>query len=266
MRAAGKDSRAFTLIELLVIIGIIAILAAMLLPALAHAKAAAKRVPCLNNLRQLAEVWMMYAADNNDLVVANGEEEPVSTSEKLWVQGAFYYADAVTNSAYLTDPDYALFANYLRTGQLYVCPADRQMVSLNGKSYPKLRSYSLNAYAGWVGAWDIRLSPLFKVFHKHSDVAVQMPAGLFLFADVNPDSICWPYFGVQMQQDSFFNFPGAAHDNGAVMSFADGHAENHRWQDPRTIVAYSPDYHLHQDFSPGNPDIQWLRDRTTVPK
>src|SRR5205814_4322449 len=75
----------FTLIELLVVIAIIAILATLLLPALASAKAKAQSIQCVNNLKQLSIIWVMYAGDNQERLAQNGD----GSLAPNWISGSF---------------------------------------------------------------------------------------------------------------------------------------------------------------------------------
>ena len=85
VKSIRHTRRAFTLIELLVVIAIIAVLMAILMPALSRAREQGKRIVCMNNLKGLTLAWMMYAQENDDKVVRTRANQTKSALDQGWV-------------------------------------------------------------------------------------------------------------------------------------------------------------------------------------
>ena len=305
------NSDGFTLIELLVVIGTVGVLAADLLPAFGQSKGNSQSFQCLENTRRLALAWRMYSEDNRDLMVYSSDDgigtvpyqTTVSPSRNqgnncAWTWSKMDFSgENVYN--YDTNADITLrpLWQYVKNATVYKCPADPSTVTVslsqntnfpNGSVVPRLRSYSMNFYLGGFGnnAADDPTGP-FTVYLKQTDLSNKKSPGpnkTFVFICERCDCINWGSFetdfagyplptsaGNPAAYQWNTDLPSSYHDFSASVSFADGHAELHRWRDPTT----TPPLILGEltggkgsgaTYDAGrSPDVAWMQSVTARP-
>jgi prepilin-type N-terminal cleavage/methylation domain-containing protein len=264
--AADHSRHGLTLIELLVVIAIISLLASLLLPAMSGAKANAKMVACLGNLRQLEAAFQMYAADNGGYLACNVEFEPEfnpAFGTNAWVYGDMKNKSDATNALMI---EIGKLFSYTPQPLAFHCPADATV----GEGLPRVRSYSMNS---WIGSTEMETEEEqtpFRVFLKDADLAAGMPASIWVHIDENVATLDDGWFLVTMNNSQpFANLPASRHQNGYGLDFADGHAENYRLRSP---VAHVPENQANAsaqffapEVSPTNSDWIKLKSVTTSP-
>jgi prepilin-type N-terminal cleavage/methylation domain-containing protein len=239
-RLPEQNRQGFTLVELLVVLAALAVLTTVLLPALAAPQSDGKAFQCLNNTKRLTTAWLMYASDNDDRLLPNPG----------WLNGGTMdwgnnYAN-IDVASMLTN---AWIATYVKSTVLFKCPADVYQSPQNPG--PRIRSYALNAGVGGAPALTPAPSPQYPAGRTYSNKgAVKMtdlntpgPAKTWVVVDEHPDSINDGSFyfnaGYEPSMYEWRDFPASHHDGACGFSFADGHAEMHRWLETARKFGFS---------------------------
>jgi prepilin-type N-terminal cleavage/methylation domain-containing protein/prepilin-type processing-associated H-X9-DG protein len=260
--ACKEEGNGFTLIELLVVIAIIAILAALLLPVLSKAKARAQGANCTSNMKQLQLAATLYGSDYNDYLPCNVPLSPEfggdsTTGKPCWVDGTMSSdidgvsisenpVGCATNPFYLGVQGNQRFGvtlvgsigSYAKNAGVYQCPADKYLDPDWHRT--RVRSCSMNLQCGTVaipgdntyGAGQ-RNGINYKEFIKFSNFGggALSASDCFVFLDENPLSLNDGWFLYILDGSDINDRPAINHGPSSSFSFADGHAELHRWHD-----------------------------------
>jgi prepilin-type N-terminal cleavage/methylation domain-containing protein len=214
-----RKAHAFTLVELLVVIGIIALLIAMLMPALQRARDQANRTQCMSNIRQLTVGWLQYATEHKFRIMGSNTQTPA--------QGDWVVGDSYGNTEKSIEE--GLLYPYLKSTKVYKCPGDTGF---------HVWTYSCSNFMnGEDGGGTLKVVKSLNQV-KHSSET-------FVFTEENDyraDATGYnrnSFMVLPIPSLTWIDFPANFH-KGCTVSFVDGHAIYFPFSDPRTALIRAP--------------------------
>jgi len=221
---------AFTLVELLIVIAMIAILAGLLLPALAKAKAKAQSTGCISNLHQMAVAWNQYVLENDDVM------PPSMTPGAVGVEGnpGSWVLGNAQRDTDTTNIQQGVLYRYVGSPSVYRCPADKSVVS-GHPGLRRTRSYSMN---WWLNSNRNGIeTPNTTPEDKTKLSQLISPTQIFVLADENEKTINDGSLVVPSDKyappDQWWDMPSDRHSQSCNFFFADGHYDQHKWKWPK---------------------------------
>ena len=261
--------KGFTLIELLVVISIIALLVAILMPALNNARELATGAVCLGNQKTLITAFIMYCNDNDDNMCSGFVRDEISETlgrpipnPPEWCRAPMlirkrgnniiksYAGDHPTQETRLNGIREGALYKYINTPESYHCPGDKRWLKGTCLGLPPdfaiYRSYSMpEFYFVWdedpsnPQCFSVEQEYLYSP-HEKKITNIKPPTQKMAFLEMN-------YYGSEnhgkFEYDGWSYLPytgtwydpiGNYHNKAASFSFLDGHAELHKWEDSRT--------------------------------